>query len=56
MSLLLLVFAVFSFLLEALAPVFEWNLGEYNAIAWGLAGFAASFLVGPATAAWRSRA
>lgn len=56
MSLLLLVFAVFSFLLEALTPVFDWDLGDFNAIAWGLTGFAGSFLVGPATAAWRSRA
>ena len=56
MSLLLLVAAVFFFLLEALRPVFDYSLGEFHAVAWGLVAFSASFLVGaPAIVAWRSR-
>lgn len=54
MSLLLLVLAVFFFLLDALQPVFDYTLGDFYAHAWGSAAFAASFLVGPVNA-WRSR-
>jgi hypothetical protein len=33
------------FLLAALAPIFEYSLGKFDAIAWGLAALAAGFLV-----------
>ncbi len=36
--------ALFCFLLAALAPLFEWNLGDFHAIAWGLAALALGFL------------
>lgn len=36
--------ALFCFLLAALAPLFEWNLGDFHAIAWGLAALTLGFL------------
>lgn len=56
MSVLLLLLAVLFFLLEALRPLFDWDLGDFHAIAWGLAALSASFLVGTAAFTnWRSR-
>lgn len=36
--------ALFCFLLAALAPIFDWSLGEFHAIAWGLAALALGVL------------
>ena len=36
LHLFLIVFALACFLVAALAPIFQWNLGKFNAIAWGL--------------------
>lgn len=43
--------SIFIFLIAALAPLFEWNLGDFHAIAWGLFFFALGhiwpYVVGP---------
>lgn len=44
MSFLAFLVAVFCFLIAALAPVFNWNLGDFNAIAWGLVATALGLL------------
>jgi hypothetical protein len=36
--------ALFCFLIAALASLFGWSLGEFNAIAWGLAALALGLL------------
>lgn len=36
--------ALFCFLLAALAPLFGWDLGDFHAVAWGLAALALGFL------------
>jgi hypothetical protein len=33
---LLFIVSAFCFLIAALAPIFDWALGDFNAIAWGL--------------------
>jgi hypothetical protein len=38
---LLMIVAIVCFVIGALAPVFGWNLGHFDALAWGLAFFAA---------------
>jgi hypothetical protein len=38
------VVALFCFLLAALAALFGWSLGEFDAIAWGLAALTLGFL------------
>lgn len=54
MAFLSLLLAVFFFVIGGLAPVFEWDLGEFNPLYWGLAAFAFSFLV-PGVMALRNR-
>jgi predicted cobalt transporter CbtA len=43
---ILLLVAVGCFLIAAIASLVGGELGRFNAIAWGLAAFAAAFLVG----------
>lgn len=45
MSFFFLLISVFLFAIGGLAPVFEWDLGEFSPLYWGLASFAFSFLV-----------
>lgn len=45
MAFLSLLVAVFIFLIGALAPVFDWSLGKFSPLYWGLFFFALSFLV-----------
>lgn len=50
-----LLIALFCFLIAALAPVFEWTLGSFNAIAWGLFFFTLASLVPGAVSVYRTR-
>ena len=50
-----LLIAFVCFLIAALAPVFEWTLGDFNAIAWGLTFFALASLLPGAVTAYRTR-
>lgn len=45
MSFFSLLVAVVLFAIGGLAPVFEWDLGEFSPLYWGLTAFAFSFLV-----------
>jgi hypothetical protein len=45
-----LLVAVFIFLIGALAPVFDWSLGKFSPLYWGLFFFSLSFLVSGASA------
>jgi hypothetical protein len=38
------VVALVCFLIAALAPLFDWALGDFNALAWGLAALTVGFL------------
>lgn len=38
------VIALVLFVIAALAPLFDWALGDFHAVAWGLAAMAAGFL------------
>jgi hypothetical protein len=44
MAFLSLIVAVFIFLIGALAPMFDWSLGKFSPLYWGLFFFALSFL------------
>lgn len=37
---LAIIISAFIFLIGALAPLFDWNLGDFNYLAWGLFAFA----------------
>lgn len=45
--------ALICFLIAALAPLFDWALGDFNALAWGLAALTVA-LGWPAAAARRT--
>ena len=45
MAFLSLLAATFCFLVGALTPVFNWSLGEFSPLYWGLFFFALSFLL-----------
>ena len=45
--------AFVSFLVAALAPVFHWSLGRFDAIAWGLTFLALGFLLPGAVGFYR---
>lgn len=45
MSFFSLLLAVFIFFVGALAPIFNWNLGDFSPLYWGLGFFALSFLI-----------
>ena len=49
-----LLIAVVLFAIGGLAPVFEWDLGEFSPLYWGLVAFAFSFLA-PGVVAYTSR-
>lgn len=53
MAFLSLLAAVIIFLIGALAPMFKWNLGDWNPLYWGLMFFSLSFLI-PGFATFRS--
>lgn len=46
LSITALLVALVCFLIAALASIFGWSLGRFNAIAWGLFFFALSFWPG----------
>jgi phage shock protein PspC (stress-responsive transcriptional regulator) len=49
-----LLIAVVLFVIGGLAPVFDWDLGEFSPLYWGLAAFAFSFLA-PGVIAYTAR-
>lgn len=55
MAFISLLVAVFIFFIGALAPIFEWDLGSFSVLYWGLFFFSLSFLVPGAVATYKSR-
>ena len=55
MSFFSLLLAVFIFFIGALAPVFDWDLGDFSPLFWGLGFFSLSFLI-PGVVAYARRA
>lgn len=45
MAFVSLLAAVFIFLIGALTPLFEWDLGRFSVLYWGLFFFSLSFLI-----------